>query len=177
VGSVRKRFQRGSVEQWEVELVRRLSASFRTRDPAALESELTMALYRLKRSLRRRVEDWPRYLSVALQHAAIDWLDKRRKHELREGSISLNAPLQGEEPETLEDRLAGTESDLDSRIAIEAVLGKCDPWLPAVWKALLQTDGNVTHAAKRLRVHPNTIRLARRRIAELLRSHGFGDRR
>ncbi len=96
--------------------------------------------------------------------------------------MSLDAPLPNlpypeDEGATLLDVLKSPEPDLDFFVSIGALLNECDPWLAAVWRALLQTDGNLTRAAIRLRVHRNTVRAAIKRIVELLRDHGFGDRR
>ena len=162
--------------------MRKVAASFRTTDRAALESDLMLHWLDLKRHTRRDIRNWNAYLKTALRNKALSWLRDRQEAEADQKLVSLNMPLpkatiQDEEPATLEDRLKSAEPNLDFLIAVGDLLEKCDPWLCAVWKALLQTDGNQTRAARRLRVHRNTIRHSIQLIEELLKRHGFGDRR
>ncbi len=178
MGGAAQRRKRERVEDWELDLVRQLTASFRRSDSADLESDLMLHLLALKRQ-SREVENWRAYLRVALRNRARNWLRDGRT-DLAETSISLNAPIEpwpSAESVTLEDLLTSAEPDLDFRIAIGMALETTDPWLAAVWKVLAQTEGNLSLAATRLRVHRNTVRRASQQIAELLERHGFGRRR
>ena len=159
-----------------------VAASFRTTDRAALESDLMVHWLDLKRHPPRGIQNWNAYLTAALRNKARNWLRDRQSADAAEGLVSLTTPLststeQDDESATLEDRLKSPEADSDFLIAVGELLEQCDPWLCAVWRALLQADGNHTRAAKRLRVHRNTLPPAIRQIAELLKRHEFGDRR
>jgi len=171
---------RRSIERRDVELVQGVAASFQTTDPAGLESDLMLHLLRLKRHPPRGLRNWEAHLSVALHNKALNWI--RDHPSPTQDFTSLDAPLPGlrqqdDDAATLLDRIRAAERDLDFEIEIGDLLGRWDPWLSAVWKALLQTDGNLTNAAIRLRVHRNTIRAAVRRIVQFLKDHEFGDRR
>ena len=130
----------------------------------------------LRRRPARNVQNWSAYLNTALDNRARDWV---AEHQAEERMISMDAATTEGEDEraTLEGRLRSIEPAAESTAAVFEFLDESDPWLSTVLKALLQTDGNLTRAAKRLRVHRNTIRAAIRRLALILKHHEFGDRR
>jgi RNA polymerase sigma factor (sigma-70 family) len=169
-GVGQRRHSRGNAEQWELDLVRKVAATFRTNDPAGLESDLMLRLFQLKHSPPARIVDWKKLLYTALRNKARNWV---RDERLRERDVlSLDAPIgrqdEDDVPDTLEDRLRSPEVDPVVRAALARLWDELTPDQRALWDALGQADGNQAQAARRLGKHRNTVRSDLRRIQALL---------
>ncbi len=158
-------------ERWELDLARAVARSARTTDPDELESELTLHLARLQSRFRSRITNWKAFLITALNRKARNWIRNQQTRGKR--TTSLNAPIvESVEATSLEETLHATESDPDHQMAIKRAWDELRPELRRVWKALQKEHGNRRRAARRLGVHPNTLRQRIRRIHEIFKRHG-----
>jgi len=187
VGNPEAHRWRRRIAPWEIDLVRdavrravaRGASSAEITDAAAFESDLMLHLRALKRRPPAGVRSWEAHLKKAVRNKIRNWI---RDHPVADQDVSLDAPLAAawddeDEPATRLDRISHPERNVDILIRFGLLLERADPWLALVYKTLLQTGGNLSQAAIRLRVRRATIRAATRRMAPFLKKVEFGDRR
>ena len=160
--------------QWELKLTRSIAARFRTTERDELEADLALHLLHVRRH-RARAKHWKAYLTAALRNKASNWIRDRKRHE--RAHADLDAPVDDEQLLTRGDRIVAPDAPEDLRAAFAALWNELDPELRDIWEVLLQEGGNQVDAARRLKMHRNTLRLWVRKIQKAVIRHGFGDRR
>jgi DNA-directed RNA polymerase specialized sigma24 family protein len=154
------------VEDWELDLIRKIASRFRTTERDELEAELAKKLADLKSRPLSGVRHWQAYLAKFLFNKASNWIRDSRVRE------NKSTPLPDEHFEaSIFRESAATDENLP--IAFRRVWNEIDPDLRRFWQILLAENGNQVATAKRLGVHRNTVRLWIRRIQHTLNRHGF----
>jgi phage replication O-like protein O len=161
------------VTAWELTLIAKVAATFRTSDREDLKAELARKVLAIK-AKPLIVSNWKAYLSKLLYNKAANWVRDERGFASRIVHWPHAADEETSEP-NFGDHLSGPREPHDLRIALEYVKKDLDPELRRVWNVLLEENGNQSSAAARLQTHRNTIRLKISQIRETLRRHGFNS--
>jgi DNA-directed RNA polymerase specialized sigma24 family protein len=142
------------VEAWEIDLVKQVAHAYRS-DREELEAELFRRLTELKVKHKARALDWKSYLARSLYNAANNFV---RNQELRESRIqSLEIQHEDDTPASLLDFLPAPEEALDLRIDLSRLRNDMSPQLHDLWDLLVEEQGNVSAAAKKLRRPRKTV--------------------
>ena len=149
--------------EFELRLVRRIARRLLPDDPGELESELTLHLATLL-PRRRAVKKWMGFLFNALWRKGLSRLKQRKKQSER--IISIDSPVTNDDPTgvTLLDKMASSNPPLELIQELRAVRCRLTRFDRDVLDALISERFNITSAARRLGVHPNTIYNAVRRV-------------
>jgi DNA-directed RNA polymerase specialized sigma24 family protein len=158
--------RKGQVEPWELDLLRKVSAAFRTHDREELEAELARRLLVLKTGNLRGIRDWKAYVAKFLYNKAANWIRDTRARDRRMATLA-------EDPgaHIMIGHNTGCEDDVP--LSVRAVYQDLDPELRRLCQVLVEESGNQVAAARRLGKHRNTIRLWVRKIEQVLQRHGF----
>lgn len=160
-------------EGWELELLEQVLRQIRTWDREELRSELLFHLWRLKETYDDRIRHWKTFLRIGLYNRAISWARAQRHHV---GHAALDTSVVDEEagePITLADVVSDGETEHDLRIAVAWAWDELEPEFRDVCDALIEKEGRIGCAAKRLRIHRNTIRTRTRKARQHFERHGF----
>jgi len=176
VGSKRGKFNPAAVElREELKLLREVARQFRTEEREYLETELLGKLAQLKSKPKRRVRQWKNYLWTALWNHAANFLrDRPRIHKIHIDPVETGA-------EAEQDHAAGIvlpflEPSLDRQVSFAEVWEELGPKLRRLCAMIEEKGGNKTAMARRLRKHPNTIRLWIGQVRKVLKRHGYPKR-
>lgn len=156
------------VQQWELEMIKKVAQAFRTDERADLEAELARRLLMLKENRPSNIRSWKAYLAKFLYNKGANWIRDQRS-SARRGSAIPDV----DESIDIHMSLPGIEQESDLRLAFSKAWNELDPELRRFWQVLAEEEGNQVHAAKRLGKHRNTVRLWVRKIKEALAHHGF----
>ena len=165
----RHRHVQAQVQEWELELLRKVASAFDTPDRQELEAELSRKLLELKAKDLSHVRNWPAYLAKFLYNKASNWVRDMRalKKRTADDPDALPAALELN-PEISLDQAA------ELRLAFAEAWRSLDPKLRRVWAILVEERGNQVRVATRLGVHRNTVRLWMGKIRQILLRQDFG---
>ena len=163
-------FQR-EVQEWELEMIKKVAQAFRTDDRADLEAELARKLLMLKENRPSHIRNWKAYLAKFLYNKAANWVRDRRARERKRIQPSWPGET-GDELDVLGDRALFTASERDLSIAFREAWDELDDDLRRFWQVLAEEKGNQARTARRIGKHRNTVRLWIRKIKETLDRHG-----
>lgn len=135
------------VEAWEINLVKQVAHAYRS-DSEELEAELFRRLAGLKVKHKARARDWKAFLARSLYNAAKNFV---RDQDLRERKIqSLEIEDEEGTPASRLDFLPAPEEPLDLRIDLSRLREEMSPQLRDLWDLLVEEQGNISAAAKKL---------------------------
>jgi DNA-directed RNA polymerase specialized sigma24 family protein len=152
---------------WERKLASVTAMKFERIEPQELEAELYKTIIELKGRPLSHVRHWGRYLSSALETAAINWKRKRRLIAKRESAL----------PELETETLlfsSSKEDDLDNQVAITRFRKALGPELRKVLEVLEKHNFNQVKAAQELGIHRNTLGTRIRKIRQIARESSAG---
>jgi phage replication O-like protein O len=165
------------VTEWELALIAKVAATFRTPERDDLKAELARKVLATKAKPMTGISNWKAYLAKLLYNKAANWVRDQRGYS--NNLVAMPPAGREEDFETPfgARRLPAPEDAHDSRIALENVRNDLDPELRRLWQVLLEENGNQSSVAARLGIHRNTIRPRVVKIRETLRRHGFQESR
>jgi DNA-directed RNA polymerase specialized sigma24 family protein len=135
------------VEAWEINLVKQVVHAYRA-DQEELEAELFRRLSEMKVKHKARARDWKAYLARSLYNAANTFV---RDQNIRHRRIqSLEIEDEDQAPASLLDLLPAPEEPLDLRIDLCRLRNEMSPQLRDLWDLLVEEQGNISAAAKKL---------------------------
>jgi DNA-directed RNA polymerase specialized sigma24 family protein len=159
-----------SFEEWEEATIRYWCS--RVKEPTEQEdltAELRRKLLLLRAEHRRGIRYPKAYVRTAIGNAAKTWL-KRRSTARRELPLEYPPLDAGEQP--IVGELDCDEGDFG--IALHSFWEDLEPELQRFLAVLEEKKGNLSAAAKNLRIHRNTAALWRAKIRAAARKHGLG---
>jgi DNA-binding NtrC family response regulator len=148
-----------SIEDWELDLVKKVTYAFQTTERDELEEELISTLHALKSSPSDRILDWRKYMAKALYNRAENLTRSWRRSKKREA--------------VWEARRERPQNRMDDEVAFALAWAELGPELRYFWEVLAEEGGNQARTARRLGIHRNTARLWRHKIREIFQRHGF----
>ena len=135
------------IEAWEIDLVKQVAHAYRS-DREELEAELLKRLLQLKVKHKARARDWKAFLARSLYNVANNFV---RDRDLRERRIqSLETEDEYHPPASLLDLLPAPQEPLDLRIDLYRLREEMSPQLRDLWDLLVEEEGNVSAAARKL---------------------------
>jgi DNA-directed RNA polymerase specialized sigma24 family protein len=161
------RFQ---VAVWEIEVVQQVVHAYRT-DHEELEAELLRRLVELKIKHQARVRDWRAFLARSLYNAANNFVRNRRLRESRMQSLEPDDVLDA--TPALADLLAAPEEPVDLRIDLARLREEISPELRQLWDLLIEEQGNVSAAARKLGRPRKSLDYWIGKLRQLLKDRGF----
>ena len=162
------------VEKWEMDVVRSVAWSYRTSpDHEEIEAELFKHLLDLKIKRLTGIRDWRGYLARSLYNAAVS-IHRKWKTRSR-GVLSLSQPIGGKDgsEKPLEDLVASRREHVDLLIEVPAVIKELAPDIQELWHLLVEEQGNVASAARRLGQRPRTVRDRVAKLRAILEKRGL----
>ena len=161
-----------TLEDWEYMLVRSVAARIRTTEREDLESVLAIHLLEIKTRFGTSARNWRAFATTSLRNKASNWI---RDRQLLEGRLVSLEPKGTEDSREVgaDERSPRADGDATVTLAVHLARAELGHHLTAVWDVLVEANGNQVEAARRLRVHRNTIRLWLRKIRNTLNRHGL----
>jgi transposase len=160
-----KRDVRLKLEDWEFELIEKAAWDFSKTDRDDLKSELIKSLLALKESRPAGILDWKSYVAKATYNRANNVTRGWRRFQKRAARMAVTEVMHTPPADPAEDRLA-----------LAQAWAELKPEFRRLWEVLAEEGGRKIRAARRLGLHPNTLRLRIRKIQRVLERHGFRGR-
>ena len=135
------------IEAWEVDLVKQVAHAYRA-DREELKAELFRRLTEIKIKHKARARNWKSFLARSLYNAANNFVRDQHLRDLR--VLSLDMGAEHDTPYSALDLLAAPEEPLDLRIDLSRLRQEIAPQLRDLWDLLVEEEGNVSAAAKKL---------------------------
>lgn len=142
-----------NLEGWEWDLINRVSAAFRT-DREELGAELALKVLVFKSKSQSGIRNWKGYLAKLLYNKAANLVRDCRARERIERARS-------------DEWMAPSRYSLHGPAFI-AIWNELKPRDREICQVLIETNGNRSHAARRLSTHRNTISRRLREIKQIL---------
>jgi transposase len=138
----------------ELERIRRITVRFPENYRDDLEFELGRALLDVKRKRHPRIRDWAAYRDTSLRNRAKYLVKKWRRRDAHQVELPSSSELPSQ-------ALSSTDERAQALRQIQRRLPNAERRL---LKLLKDHDGNISHLAKTLGVHRNTIHRRLRRL-------------
>jgi DNA-directed RNA polymerase specialized sigma24 family protein len=135
------------VDAWEIDLVRQITHAYRS-DHEELEAELFRRFTELKVKHKARATDWKAYLARSLYNAANRFVRDQNTRDRRLQSLEIEDDEHA--GASMLDFLPAPDEPLDLRIDLCRLREEMSPQLRDLWDLLVEEQGNVSAAAKKL---------------------------
>jgi len=137
------------VEEWEMELARRIAGTFRRNDED-LAAELLLRLVQLKAKERADIANWRAFLAQSLYNAAKNFIRHQDVLRRREQSWDHGRPDDDEPKSHFEERFAAPPESMPPEPSFSRMRAQLVPEMRKLADLLIDNEGNVSAVAKSL---------------------------
>jgi DNA-directed RNA polymerase specialized sigma24 family protein len=157
------------VEEWEMEMARRIAGSFRRTDEE-LRAVLFVRLAELKAKTRNDIRDWRGFLAQSLYNAAKNFV--RHEDVIRGRQQSLDFVEDGNESSSLLEQLAAPPEP-EEQFRFSDIRKRLTPEMRELADLLMENEGNVSAVAAALDRPRKTVDYWIAKLRTLLRKRGL----
>jgi DNA-directed RNA polymerase specialized sigma24 family protein len=160
------------VEEWEIELAKRIAGTFRVADDE-LQAELLARLADLKAKPPEGIENWRAFLAQSLYNAAKNFLRHEDMLRRRFRSFDWQGDVDEDRRPALEEILAAPEEPIELRLDLPKVWNALPPERRKLWQLLFEEEGNISSVARRLGRSRKTVEYWIQKLETFVKNRGI----
>ena len=159
------------VEEWERDLAKRIAGKFRRGDKD-LQAELLARLVELKAKKHAGIQNWQAFLAQSLYNAAKNFFRREDRRRRTLGPFERKT-ANDEHPVSVEATRAAPEESIELRVELAKVWEALSPEMRELWHLLVEEEGNVSSAARKLGRPRKTVEYWIRKLRAFLKDWGI----
>jgi DNA-directed RNA polymerase specialized sigma24 family protein len=159
-----------AIEEWEMELAKRIAGAFRSTDEE-LAAELLLRLAELKATARTDIRDWRAFLVRSLYNAAKNSI---RRDDVRRGRHrSLDFMSRNDETTSLLEQLPAPPEPVPMHIGFADIRKELTYEMRELTDLLIENEGSISAVAKALDRPRKTVEYWITKLRRFLRTRGI----